>query len=71
MVKASDLNSVGRGFESRSDHSAALVNSQLVRLPPAGILKSLCYIYNVFLLCYIIILSSIIQFQAYQWRLIG
>ena len=32
--------------------SAALVNSQLVCLPPVGILNSLCYIYNVWLFIY-------------------
>ena len=54
MVRVLDFESVGPGFESHSDHgfvsrqsrvinpSAALVNSQLVCLPPVGILKT-CY----------------------------
>ena len=55
MVRAQDLKSVGRGFKSRSDRqlmlltaalsSTSLVNSQLVCLPPAGILSLVMFIY--------------------------
>ena len=55
VVRAPDLKSGGHGFKSRSDHlagvvfggpwfnsSVMLVNSQLVCLPPVGILSLLC-----------------------------
>ena len=57
MVRVLDFESVGPRFESHSEHlvdlfhgspellnpSAALVNSQLVCLPPVGFLKT-CYV---------------------------
>ena len=44
-VRASDLRSGGPGFKSRSHHKlAALVNSQLIPVLPAGILNHLIFV---------------------------
>ena len=55
VVRVPDLKSGGPGFESRSDHQlstkfnslATLVNSQLVCLPPVGVLKAIMFIWIV------------------------
>ena len=69
VVRAQDLKSGGRGFKSRSDHylelflgspefnsSASFVNSQMVRLLPAGILNHvILYLKYLFLpICFIV-----------------
>ena len=72
VVRAPDLKSVGRGFKSRSDRqllllilgspefnfSATLVNSELVCLPPVGILKQGYLYLNINLSLFALVLKS-------------